>query len=188
MALSGLSILGIAVGLAMDAFAVAVAAGLSIAPLTFRHVFRLSFHFGLFQFMMPVAGWLAGRTLAEHIAPLDHWVGFALLAFIGAKMLRESRAHHRERPRADPTRGLTLVMFSLATSIDALAVGVSMALLNVSVWWPSAVIGVVAAGLTCVGITFGSRLGRPWGRRAEALGGLVLIALGLHILISHLAR
>jgi len=182
--LSWLTVLGIAVGLAMDAFAVSIVAGLTIERLTGRHVFRLAFHFGLFQFMMPVLGWLAGRSVAEYIDPYDHWVAFGLLVFIGGRMLWEARSARPARARRDPTRGWTLVALSAATSIDALAVGLSMAFLGVAIWLPSVVIGMVAAAMTLVGICFGSRLGRRGGRWAELLGGLILIAIGARILIS----
>ncbi len=180
------TLLGIAVGLAMDAFAVSIAAGLTVDRVTPRHTFRLAFHFGLFQFMMPVLGWLAGRELAALIAAYDHWVAFALLAYVGGKMLWESGRQHQPENRSDPTRGLTLVTLSVATSIDALAVGLSLAFLRPgqSVWGPSVVIGLVAAAFTAVGITFGSRIGAKWGRWAEALGGVVLLGIGLRILIS----
>jgi len=182
--LSWLTVLGIAVGLAMDAFAVSIVAGLTIERLTGRHVFRLAFHFGLFQFMMPVLGWLAGRSVAEYVDPYDHWVAFGLLVSIGGRMLWEARSSRRARARRDPTRGWTLVALSTATSIDALAVGLSMAFLGVAIWLPSVVIGIVAAAMTWVGICFGSRLGRSGGRWAELLGGLILIAIGARILIS----
>ena len=179
-----LNLLGIAVGLAMDAFAVAIGAGISVAPVTPRHTFRLAFHFGLFQFMMPVAGWFAGREVAGYIGAYDHWVAFGLLGFVGGKMLWEAHAAQESRARLDPTRGWMLVTLSVATSIDALAVGLSMALLGISIWIPSVVIGIVAAALTFVGIRFGSRLGRRWGRWAEAIGGVVLLAIGLRILLG----
>ena len=181
-----LNIVGIALGLAMDAFAVSIAAGLSIPNLTGRHVFRLAWHFGLFQFMMPVVGWLAGTTLSSYIAAYDHWVAFGMLTLIGGKMLHEAFVGDEETTRGDPTRGLMLVTLSVATSIDALAVGLSLAFLRVSVWMPSVVIGLVAGVLTTIGITFGSRLGSRWEHRAEALGGIVLILIGLRILVSHL--
>jgi putative Mn2+ efflux pump MntP len=171
----------------MDAFAVAVAAGLTVHRLTGRHVFRLAWHFGLFQFMMPVLGWFAGRTVSSRIAAYDHWVAFALLAAVGAKMLHDAFAHGDDKPRSDPTRGLRLVTLSVATSLDALAVGLSMAFLDVSIWLPSAVIGVVAAGMTTVGLCFGSRLGRRMRHWAEGTGGVVLVLIGLRILISHLS-
>ena len=185
--MSWLNILGIAVGLAMDALAVSIAAGLVIDPLTRRHVFRLAFHFGLFQFMMPVIGWLAGTTLAGRIHPYDHWVAFGLLVLIGGKMLWESR-RKGGAPSAvrDPTRGWALVALSVATSIDALGAGLSMAFLEVSIWLPSVVIGLVAAGFTWVGIRFGRRLGGRCRRWAEVLGGLVLLAIGVRILVTHL--
>ena len=184
MELSWLALLGLSVGLATDAFAVAVAAGLIIDAVTPRHVFRLGFHFGLFQFMMPIVGWLAGEQLATHIGGYDHWVAFALLGYVGGKMLWEARGQKNAESGRDPTRGLTLVTLSLATSLDALAVGMSMAFLGVSVWFPSVVIGVVTAALTTVGIALGSRIGSRWARWAEAGGGVVLILIGLKVLLS----
>ncbi len=181
-----LNILGIAVGLAMDAFAVSIMAGLTIEQLTHRHVFRLSFHFGLFQFMMPVLGWLAGRSLAEYISNWDHWVAFGLLAAISGKMLWEIRSSDQPNS-SDPTRGLSLVTLSIATSIDALAVGLSMAFLGVSIWLPSVVIGLVAGLLTMVGIRFGGRIGPRGGRLTRLVGAGILMAIGIRILISHLA-
>jgi putative Mn2+ efflux pump MntP len=186
--LSWLTILGIAVGLAMDAFAVAVATGLALDQVTGRHRFRLGFHFGLFQFLMPVLGWAAGNELIAYIRAYDHWVAFALLSLVGGRMLWESREPRKDRdgPRADPTRGWSLVTLSVATSLDALAVGFSMAALGVSVWTPSVVIGLVTAALTILGLSFGTRLGARWERRAEVVGGLVLLGIGIKILVSHL--
>ncbi len=184
--MSWLNIFGIAVGLAMDAFAVAIAAGLALPVVTPRHVFRMAFHFGLFQFMMPIIGWAAGSRIAVHIAAYDHWVAFGLLSVLGIKMLREALCDSAPGKIADPTRRWSLVTLSVATSIDALAVGLSMAFLGVSIWVPSVVIGLVAAALTAVGITFGSRLGKRFGKLAEVVGGLVLLAIGARILVSHL--
>jgi putative Mn2+ efflux pump MntP len=173
----------------MDAFAVAVAAGLTLPRLTGRRVFRLSFHFGLFQFLMPVVGWLAGRTVAARMAACDHWIAFALLSLVGGKMLWEAaRQGASARPAADPTRGWRLVTLSVATSIDALAVGLSLALLRVSIWAPSVVIGLVAGALTMAGMVLGRRLGARFGRWADAVGGLVLLGIGTRILISHLCE
>ena len=170
----------------MDAFAVSIAAGLAIERLTGRHVFRMAFHFGLFQFMMPVAGWLAGRQVAGLIGAWDHWVAFALLGIIGGRMLWDARRGRGARRKGDPTRGWTLVVLSVATSIDALAVGLSMAVLGVSIWLPSIVIGLVAATMSGVGICFGRRVGARGGRLADAIGGAVLIAIGVRILVEHL--
>ncbi|MBC8873825.1 MAG: manganese efflux pump [Planctomycetes bacterium] len=180
-----LNLLGIAVGLAMDAFAVSVAAGLTLDSVTPRHTFRLAFHFGLFQCAMPILGWLAGKEVATYISDYDHWVAFALLAFVGGKMLLDARGDRSKVNKSDPTRGLMLVTLSVATSIDALAVGMSMAFMQVSMWMPAVVIGIVAAALSGVGITFGSRFGSRVGRWAEALGGCVLLFIGTRILVSH---
>jgi manganese efflux pump family protein len=186
MELSWLALLGLSVGLAMDAFAVAVAAGIAVDAVTPRHVFRLGFHFGLFQFLMPIVGWLAGSQLATYIQSCDHWLAFALLGYVGGKMLWEA-SHEREPGTSiDPTRGLRMLTLSVATSIDALAVGMSMAFMGVSVWLPSVVIGVVTATLTSIGIQFGGRIGSRWGRWAEVVGGIVLVAIGLKVLIGHL--
>jgi putative Mn2+ efflux pump MntP len=179
--LSWLNLLGIAVGLAMDAFAVSIAAGLALAPVKPRQAFRLAFHFGLFQFMMPVLGWLAGGRLAPYIAAYDHWAAFGLLAFVGGKMLVEARREKPLETGVDPSRGLLLVTLSVATSIDALAVGLTIAFMQVSVWTASVVIGIVAAALSAVGI----RIGRRWGRWAETFGGCVLILIGVRIVVSH---
>jgi putative Mn2+ efflux pump MntP len=182
-----LTLLGIAVGLAMDAFAVALGVGLTLATVTRRQAFRLAWHFGLFQFLMPVLGWLAGRTVERQIAAVDHWIAFALLAGIGGKMLYESGRDGAEaRAAGDPTRGWSLLVLSVATSVDALAVGLSLGLLRVRIWYPAAVIGVVAALLTAAGLRLGKRLGAIFGRRMEALGGVVLLAIGVKILLEHL--
>ena len=182
-----LNVLGISIGLAMDAFAVSLAVGLTLAKVTPRHTFRMAFHFGLFQFLMPIAGWLLGRETVTIVAAFDHWLVFGLLAFIGVKMLREANEDREFDPANDPTRGLTLVTLSIATSLDALAVGLSMAFIGISVWIPSVLIGLVAFGLSAVGITSGSRIGPKWGPWAERLGGGVLILIGLKVLVSHLA-
>lgn len=174
--------------LAMDAFAVALAAGAVLPELTARRLFRLSFHFGLFQGMMPIFGWLAGMRLHGLIAAYDHWLAFLLLMWIGAKMIHSALAVSAgEKPRNDPTRGLTLVTLSVATSIDALAVGLTLGVLNVSVWTPALVIGVVAALFTLAGMLLGRRVGLLWGKHMEVAGGLVLCGLGCKILFEHLA-
>jgi putative Mn2+ efflux pump MntP len=185
MELGWLALLGISVGLAMDAFAVAIATGLSLGTVTPRHVFRLAFHFGLFQFLMPIIGWYAGSQLAGFIQQYDHWVAFVLLTYVGGKMLWEA-FESQEAENQDPTRGLRLLTLSVATSIDALAVGLSLAMIGVSIWIPSVVIGVITAGLTALGITFGNRIGARWERWAEILGGIVLLLIGIRILVSHL--
>ncbi len=184
--MDGLSILGVALGLAMDAFAVSIAVGLSLPRLSRRHVFRLSFHFGLFQFLMPVAGWSSGRWIQQLLADYDHWAAFVLLAIIGGKMIAGSFRAEEQQVHTDPTRGWALVMLSVATSIDAFAVGLSMAFLRVSIWLPSFIIGVVTAALSVCGMVFASRFGRCFGAWAERCGGLVLIGIGVQIVASHM--
>jgi putative Mn2+ efflux pump MntP len=181
-----LSLLGIAVGLAMDALAVSIVAGMTVPRVTPRHTFRIGFHFGLFQFLMPVIGWFAGRQFAGVVADYDHWVAFVLLAAIGGKMLCES-CKEQKTMKHDPTRGWTLVALSVATSIDALVVGVTMALVGASsVWVAAVVIGLVAAAFSTFGIMCGARLGRRWSRWSEVIGGCVLISIGVKVLVTHL--
>jgi manganese efflux pump family protein len=182
-----LTILIIALGLAMDALAVAIATGVMLPAPTFRQFFRLSFHFGLFQFLMPIIGWLVGTTISSHIQTYDHWVAFGLLAIIGGRMIWGSFSNDSANAVVkDPTRKMSLIMLSTATSIDALAVGLSLAVLKVSILYPCVVIGVVAAIMTILGMLFGSRLGRRFGKRMELIGGLVLIAIGVKILFDHM--
>ena len=182
-----LNLFGIAIGLAMDAFAVSIAAGLTIARVTPRHVFRIAFHFGLFQFLMPILGWLAGSTISRQLVAYGHWLAFTLLGIIGGKMLLDARSSTGRKEDADPSRGWTLVALSLATSIDALAVGLSMAFLQVSVWLPCVVIGMVAAVFSAVGITFSGRVLHRWRRVADLVGGCILILIGIRIVVSHQA-
>lgn len=179
-----ITLLGIAFALAMDAFAVALGTGVTLRRLTGRHLFRLGFHFGLFQALMPIVGWLAGKTLVQWMAAWDHWVALALLSLVGGRMIYESFEVDKPSDK-DPTRGLTLVMLSVATSIDALAIGFSLSILGVSIWTPAVVIGLVAGVLTIIGMLIGDRVGTRWGSRVEILGGLVLIAIGLKILWEH---
>ncbi|GAB4164155.1 MAG: manganese efflux pump MntP family protein [Geothermobacteraceae bacterium] len=181
-----LTLLALAVALAMDAFAVALGTSLALPRLTGRHLFRLGWHFGLFQALMPIAGWLAGLTVHRWIVAIDHWIAFGLLLFIGGRMIREAIAGEEERSDADPTRGWSLVLLSVATSIDALAVGLTLAMLGVSIWFPALIIGLVAGGLTLCGMVLGRRIGAAWGPRVEIAGGVILIAIGLKILVEHL--
>lgn len=181
-----LEILMIAVGLAMDAFAVSLGAATGGYASDKRAVFRLSFHFGLFQFLMPIIGWLLGITVEPLIASIDHWIAFALLAFVGARMIRAGLDPDGESFQSNPTRGMTLVMLSVATSIDALAIGLTLGFLDTTIWYPSTIIGLVAAGFSLMGIRIGRQLGETFGKRMEIIGGAVLILIGLRILASHL--
>ena len=182
------AVIAIAVGLAMDAFAVSVAGSAMLPRVTVRHYFRFAFHFGLFQAVMPVLGWLAGTTIARWVAAWDHWIAFGLLAMVGGRAIYEGLhggADLADRKR-DPTRGWSLVVLSVATSIDAFAVGLSLACLRVSIWGPVVAIGVITGALSVLGMFLGGRLGKRFGARAAIVGGLVLIAIGVKILVEHL--
>ncbi len=182
------AILLIALALAVDAFAVALAAGVSLCRVNGRQVFRLAFHFGFFQAGMNILGWLGGLTVRPLIETFGHWLAFVLLSFVGIKMIWEAvREAKEESEGADPTRGRMLITLSVATSIDSLAVGLSFAVLQVSVWLPALIIGLVASALTVLGFRLGCLLGATsrLGSRAEIAGGLVLIGMGLKILHEH---
>jgi putative Mn2+ efflux pump MntP len=180
-------VLAIAFGLAMDASAVALGAGSHRLSRNLRFRFRVAFHFGLFQFMMPLAGWLVGAALARYVAAVDHWVAFFILVYVGARMIRAGLGADVEREVRDPSRGLTLVMLSVATSIDAFAVGLSLAMLDADIWWASVTIGAVTGLLAAVALRAGRVLGALVGRRMEVAGGLVLLGIGIRILVQHLA-
>jgi putative Mn2+ efflux pump MntP len=179
-------ILLIAFGLAMDAFAVCLGAGTTQHIKGPRPIFRLAFHFGLFQALMPILGWLVGSTIIQWIAPVDHWIAFGLLAFVGVRMIRSGLRGEDESDAVDPSRGATLIILSVATSIDAFAVGLSLAVLGVGIVYPAIVIGLVAGGMSLLGIFLGGRLGKAFGKRMEVIGGLILIAIGVRVVISHL--
>jgi putative Mn2+ efflux pump MntP len=173
----------IAGSLAMDAFAVSLAAGAAGARGA-RAVFRLAFHFGLFQSLMPVLGWAAGLRIAGDILTMEGWVAAGLLAVVGIRMIRSGRGGAPSLHQ-DPSRGVTLVSLCVATSLDALAIGFSLAMLHVDIWYPSAVIGGVTALLSVCGVQIGNRLGAGFGRRMEIAGGTLLLLLSARILAAH---
>jgi putative Mn2+ efflux pump MntP len=179
-------ILMIAVGLAMDAFAVSIAAGTSGKLEGKRATFRLSFHFGLFQAMMPVIGWFAGISVAHLISAVDHWVAFGLLLLVGGRMIVSAIQSDTETFAKDPSKGSSLVLLSVATSIDALAVGLSLAMIRINIWYPCAIIGIVTAVLSVIGIRAGKYFGEKLGPRMELTGGIILIGIGLKILLTDL--
>jgi putative Mn2+ efflux pump MntP len=182
-------ILGIAVALAMDCFAVTLGLACGSKGLTARQAVRMAAFFGGFQFVMPVLGWLAGARLLGLIRDVDHWVAFGLLAFVGGRMVHEAfeKGEEDEAGRPDRTQGARLVVLALATSIDSLAVGLSLGVVGTRVLYPAAIIGATSFAFTIVGAKLGPIVGRVVGRRAELLGGLILIGIGVKILIEHLA-
>lgn len=182
-----ITILGIAFSLAMDAFSVSVAGGVKISKPTFRHYFRFSWHFGLFQFLMPIIGYYAGILIADYIYTFDHWIALIILSVIGIKMIWESfKQGGGSQDGADPSRGMTLIMLSIATSIDASAVGLSFAALNIPVLFPAVIIGIVCIICSAFGVYLGNKIGLRIGKWAERFGGLVLVLLGVKICLEHL--
>jgi len=188
-----LGVLGLALALGADAMSVSAAVGVRWhGP---RQKFRLAWHMGLFQFVMPVLGWLAGSRLAGVLAEWGAWIGAALVFAVGAKMLYEGLRSHpgataektadwqARRLHRDPTRGWSLVALSVATSVDALLVGVSLGLEGASVWLPSLAIGLVAGLMSLVGVVIGKRVGAAVGRPAEIAGAIVLMALAVSFVV-----
>ena len=183
-----IKILAIAVALAMDAFAVSIATGVNLKNVDSRQMFRLSWHFGLFQALMPIIGWSAGLSIRSYIEHYAHWIAFGLLAFVGVHMIKEAFQNDKtEKPIKDYTKGMTLVMLSVATSIDALVVGFGLSMLKISIWIPALIIGIVAGTFTLIGMRIGERISaaKRLSLYAETIGGVVLISIGLNILYDH---
>jgi putative Mn2+ efflux pump MntP len=181
---------GIAVALAMDCFAVTLGLACSVRGLTMRQAVRVAAFFGGFQFLMPVAGWFAGERLLGLIRGIDHWIAFGVLALIGGRMIWQSfgMSDEKRESRRDQTRGTRLLVLALATSIDALAAGLSLGVIRANILYPAAVIGFTSFALTIAGAGLGPIAGRIAGRRAELLGGIILIGIGVKILFEHLAE
>ena len=176
----------IAVGLAMDAFAVSLGIGTTGQAQDRRSKFRLAFHFGVFQAGMTLLGWVAGSTIAGFISGIDHWIAMALLGYVGVNMIRSGFNPDAESYQTNPSKGKMLMMLCVATSLDAMAVGLSMAMIKTPVLFPSLVIGVVTAGLSAFGLLAGAKLGETFGKRMEILGGLLLVGIGVRVVITHL--
>ncbi len=183
-----LTVIGIAIALAMDAFAVAIATGVSLKEVSIRQTFRLSWHFGLFQAIMPILGWGLGSVVQTSVEAYAHWISFALLALVGCNMIREALIidEQIERSSKDSTRGLTLVILSIATSLDALAVGISLSMMEVSIITPAIIIGIVAGLFTILGLQIGKRVAKlSWiSRWAEAIGGVVLCGIAIKVVLE----
>jgi putative Mn2+ efflux pump MntP len=180
------SVLFIAVGLAMDAFAVSVANGVTVKRQRLRHALTIALFFGLFQGIMPVMGWLAGTGFRSFISGIDHWIAFGLLIFVGGKMIYESTKLERTPANNGLLSLSVLLLLSVATSIDALAIGLSFAFLKIEIITPAIVIGVVTFTLSLVGVFVGQRLGHLLERKIEVIGGIILLGIGFKILIEHL--
>ncbi|MDM8001134.1 MAG: manganese efflux pump MntP family protein [Dehalococcoidia bacterium] len=185
--LDPVSVLFIALGLSADCFAVALGFSISAKRIIFPQMLRVCLAFGSAQALMPVLGWLGGRTLVDLISDYDHWVAFGLLLFIGGRMIWESlHSKEGEMPKRDISKGLPLLTLAFATSIDALAVGLSFAFISVNIALAALTIGVVCFLITGAGFVAGSRASHVMGERAEVAGGIILIGIGLRILLTHL--
>ncbi len=182
-----LIVLFLSVGLAMDAMAVSLGIGTAGQINAMRGKVRLAAHFGIFQAGMTALGWILGETVAALVDGFDHWVAFALLGYVGFNLIRAGLDENQRAFKCDPSTGRTMVLLSFATSIDAFAVGLSIALLKVPVLLAICSIGLVAFLLSALGLFAGTRLGESFGRKMEILGGLLLIGIGIRLLVGHLA-
>lgn len=182
----------LAVGLAMDCFAVSIASGILLKRAQWRPMLVMAVSFGLFQALMPLTGWIGARTFSHLIESVDHWIAFGILAFLGGRMIRESFKDEDRRHEYDPTRLKVVLALAVATSIDALAVGVSFAFLGIkqfpAILSTIGIIGFVSFALSMAGLMLGIRFGGSMARKlhAELLGGVILVIIGTKILIEHL--
>ncbi len=179
------SLLILAIGLSMDAFAVSVCKGLALKKVSLFQMIIVGLWFGGFQALMPVVGYYLGKTFAGYITTFDHWIAFGLLAVIGLNMVKESRSATCETTSND-LGFKTMLLMAIATSIDALAVGISLAFLNSNIWIAALVIGIVTFSLSMLGVKIGNKFGDRFGAKAELAGGIILILLGTKILLEHL--
>ena len=189
--MSYITIFGISAGLAMDAFAVSISYGCTPKKIPLKHILMISISFGAFQAFMPVLGWQTGRFFADMIKDYDHWIAFSLLAYIGARMIIEgikNKSNDDEFCEIDNhiLDLKRLFVLSIATSIDALAVGLSLSLLGYEIIKPASIIGVTTFVFSYTGVKMGCSLHKILGRKVEIFGGLVLVAIGIKILIEHM--
>ena len=175
----------IAVGVSMDAFAVSVCKGLSVRRLRPAHMVSAALWFGGFQALMPLVGYFVGLGFADLVADIDHWIAFVLLGFIGGKMIKEAFAKDDEEHTPDFSFK-TMLVLAVATSIDALAVGVSFAFLRVDIWTSILVIGLMTGAFSALGVQLGHVFGARFKSKAEFVGGLILVGIGIKILLEHL--
>lgn len=185
--MDNLTLLITAIALGADAFAVSAAVSGGLEQVTFRHTFRLTWHFGLFQALMTLIGWFGGAAVSDYMYGVNDWIAFAILTGLGVKMIVESKDSEARVKNYDPTRGWSLVGLSIATSLDALAVGVSFSLIGMAIWGPAATIGFAALLMTFIGTRLGKKAGAHLGEWAERLGGIVLICIGARIIYQNLS-
>ena len=176
----------IGVGLAMDAFAVSICKGLAMRRMNYKKAIIIAAFFGVFQALMPALGYVLGTTFANKIAAIDHWIAFILLALIGANMIKEALSSDDDECQDDSLRLGDLIMLSIATSIDALAVGITFAFFNVSLLLSVSMIGIITFIICVIGVKVGNVFGEKYKSKAELAGGLILIVMVAKILIDHL--
>ncbi len=177
----------LSIGLSIDSFAVSVSSGLIMSEITFRKATRIAFSLAFFQALMPLIGWFIGNKIETMVISFDHWLAFGLLAIIGGKMIFESfKTHPIENKKSNPLELKTLLGISLATSIDALVVGVSFAFIEINLLLVIFIIGFTTFFFSMLGILFGKKVGVHFGEKMEVFGGIVLILIGLKILLDHL--
>ena len=176
----------IGVGLAMDAFAVSICKGLAMRRMNYKKAIIIAAFFGVFQALMPALGYVLGTTFANKIAAIDHWIAFILLALIGANMIKEALSSDDDECQDDSLRLGDLIMLSIATSIDALAVGITFSFFNVSLLLSVSMIGIITFIICVIGVKVGNVFGEKYKSKAELAGGLILIVMGAKILIDHL--
>ena len=176
----------IGVGLAMDAFAVSICKGLAMRRMNYKKAIIIAAFFGVFQALMPALGYVLGTTFAKKIAAIDHWIAFILLALIGANMIKEALSSDDDECQDDSLRLGDFIMLSIATSIDALAVGITFAFFNVSLLLSVSMIGIITFIICVIGVKVGNVFGEKYKSKAELAGGLILIVMGAKILIDHL--
>ncbi len=176
----------LALGLAADAFVVSISSGMTIRNMKINKALKIALFFGIFQAIMPLIGWLAGLSIRDAIAGIDHWIAFGLLSCLGGKMIYEALQDDLDDKKFNPLDTYTLVGLSVATSLDALAVGFSFAVLKASIAAPITAIGFITFFLSFIGVFIGHKCGAVGQKQVEILGGIVLIGLGSKILIEHL--
>lgn len=176
----------IAIGLSFDTFAVSVSTGLCLPNLRFVQAIKIALTLGFFQALMPFIGWALGKQISDYISDYDHWVAFGLLLALGTKMIFESFKNDTPEKCLNPLKPLVLIWLAIATSIDALVVGLSFAFLNMNIYSSVIIIGFVTYMVAMLGMLFGKKLGNRLGKRMEIIGGLILIGIGTKILMEHL--
>lgn len=180
-------ILLLAIGVSMDAFAVSIGKGLTARRVSWREALKVGFWFGGFQALMPVIGYYLAFSFADLVTKVDHWIAFGLLLLIGGNMIREALEKDEAQKEVDASFGFrTMLILAIATSIDALAVGISFAFLQAPLWSSIIIIGLTTFAFSVVGLLIGKKVGDRFHKGAEILGGLILIAIGVKILIEHL--